>query len=36
MEPGLTASKLRQRAPIFDAQLMDSFVNGLRKAGLPE
>lgn len=36
LEPGLTASKLRQRAPIFDAQLMDSFVNGLRKAGLPE
>jgi TolB-like protein/Flp pilus assembly protein TadD len=36
LEPGLTASNLRQRAPIFDAKLMDAFVNALRKAGLPE
>jgi TolB-like protein/Tfp pilus assembly protein PilF len=34
-EPGLTASKLRQRAPIFDAAMMDAFIDGLRKAGLP-
>jgi TolB-like protein len=36
LEPGLTASKLRQRAPIFDAKLMNVFLDGLRKAGLPE
>ncbi|MFZ2102075.1 MAG: winged helix-turn-helix domain-containing tetratricopeptide repeat protein, partial [Oricola sp.] len=36
LEPGLTASNLRQRAPIFDGKLMDSFLDGLRKAGLPE
>jgi TolB-like protein len=36
LEPGLTASKLRRRAPIFDAKLMNVFLDGLRKAGLPE
>jgi TolB-like protein/Flp pilus assembly protein TadD len=36
LEPALTASKLRRRAPIFDARLMDAFLDALRKAGLPE
>jgi len=36
LEPGLTVSALRQRVPIFDARLMDIFLAGLRKAGLPE
>lgn len=36
LEPGLTASELRHRAPVFDAKLMDAFVNALRQAGLPE
>ena len=36
LEPGLTASAIRQRAPIFDASLMNAFVDGLRKAGLPD
>ena len=36
LEPGLTASTLRRRAPIFDAKLMNVFLDGLRKAGLPE
>jgi TolB-like protein len=35
LEPGLTAAKLRRRAPVFDVGLMDAFVNALRKAGLP-
>ncbi|TXL71385.1 tetratricopeptide repeat protein [Vineibacter terrae] len=35
-EPTLTVSALRQRAPIFDAKLMDAYLDGLRKAGLPE
>lgn len=36
LEPGLTISNLRQRAPIFDAKLMDAFLNALHQAGLPE
>jgi TolB-like protein/tetratricopeptide (TPR) repeat protein len=36
LEPGLTASKLRRRAPIFDEKQMNAFLDGLRKAGLPE
>jgi adenylate cyclase len=36
LEPGLTTSKLRQRAPIFDERLMNAFLDGLRKAGLPD
>ena len=36
LEPGLTTSKLRRRVPIFDEKLMNAFLNGLRKAGLPE
>jgi len=36
LEPGLTISTLRRRAPIFDAKLMNTFLEGLRKAGLPE
>jgi Flp pilus assembly protein TadD len=36
LEPGLTASKLRLRAPIFDVKLMDAFLDSLRKAGLPD
>ncbi len=35
-EPTLTVSALRRRAPIFDAKLMDAYLDGLRKAGLPE
>jgi adenylate cyclase len=33
LEPGLTVSILRQRAPIFDPKLMDAFLEGLRRAG---
>jgi hypothetical protein len=36
LEPRLTISTLRRRAPIFDAKLMNAFLEGLRKAGLPE
>ena len=36
LEPRLTISTLRRRAPIFDAKLMNTFLEGLRKAGLPE
>jgi adenylate cyclase len=36
LEPGLTISTLRARAPIFDGKLMNAFLGGLRKAGLPE
>ena len=36
LEPGLTISTLRQRVPIFNAKLMNAFLGGLRKAGLPE
>jgi TolB-like protein len=36
LEPGLTLSNLRQRAPIFDAKVMDAFLHALRRAGLPE
>ena len=36
LEPRLTISTLRRRAPIFDAKLMNIFLDGLRKAGLPE
>ena len=36
LEPSLTISTLRRRAPIFDAKLMNAFLEGLRKAGLPE
>jgi TolB-like protein/DNA-binding SARP family transcriptional activator len=36
LEPRLTISALRSRAPIFDAKLMTAFLAGLRKAGLPE
>jgi len=36
LEPGLTISTLRRRAPVSDAKLMDAFLDGLRKAGLPE
>src|SRR3546814_9567017 len=34
LEPGLTTSRLRERAPIPDARLMNIFLDGLRKAGL--
>ena len=33
LEPNLTLSALRGRAPIADPKLMDLFLNGLRKAG---
>lgn len=36
LEPGLTTSTLRRRAPIPDVRLMNAFLDGLRKAGLPE
>ena len=36
LEPGLMLSVLRARAPIANSKLMDLFINGLRKAGLPE
>jgi adenylate cyclase len=36
LEPGLTISTLRRRVPVFDAKLMNAFLGGLRKAGLPE
>jgi TolB-like protein/DNA-binding SARP family transcriptional activator/Flp pilus assembly protein TadD len=36
LEPDLTLAVLRGRAPIGDSRLMDLFLNGLRKAGLPE
>jgi adenylate cyclase len=36
LEPGLTASRLRRRAPVFDVRLMNVYLDGLRKAGLPE
>jgi adenylate cyclase len=36
LEPNLTLSALRDRAPIADPRLMVSFVEALRKAGLPE
>jgi adenylate cyclase len=35
-EPGLTVSKLRERAPVFDEKLMNTYLTGLHKAGLPE
>jgi adenylate cyclase len=36
LEPSLTLSVLRARVPIRNSRLMDLFINGLRKAGLPE
>jgi tetratricopeptide (TPR) repeat protein len=36
LEPGLTISTLRRRVPISDPKLMNAFLGGLRKAGLPE
>jgi adenylate cyclase len=36
LEPGLTTSKLRRRAPVFDVKLMNAYLDGLRKAGLPD
>ena len=36
LEPSLTLAVLRARAPIADLMLMDLFIDGLRKAGLPE
>jgi TolB-like protein/Flp pilus assembly protein TadD len=36
LEPSLTLSALRARVPIRHSRLMDLFINGLRKAGLPE
>ncbi|SEE71216.1 adenylate cyclase [Rhizobiales bacterium GAS191] len=36
LEPNLTISVLRERVPISDPRLMASFLEGLRKAGLPE
>jgi adenylate cyclase len=36
LEPNLTLSVLRDRAPIGDPRLMAAFLEALRKAGLPE
>jgi TolB-like protein/DNA-binding SARP family transcriptional activator/Flp pilus assembly protein TadD len=36
LEPNLTLAVLRARAPISNARLLDLFIDGLRKAGLPE
>ncbi|GGC82380.1 adenylate/guanylate cyclase domain-containing protein [Chelatococcus reniformis] len=36
LEPGLTASSLRRRAPVPDARLMGIYLEGLRRAGLPD
>ena len=36
LEPNLTLSVLRDRAPIGDPRLMASYLEALRKAGLPE
>jgi adenylate cyclase len=36
LEPNLTLSVLRDRAPIGDPRLMASFLEALRRAGLPE
>lgn len=36
LEPELTISALRRRAPIFDPQLLNAYLDRLRNAGLPE
>ena len=36
LEPELTISALRRRAPIFDPKLMNAYLDCLRGAGLPE
>jgi hypothetical protein len=36
LEPNLTLAILRVRTPIVDPRAMELFLNGLRKAGLPE
>jgi len=36
LEPGLSLTALRQRAPIYDPKLMKCFLTSLRKAGLPD
>jgi tetratricopeptide (TPR) repeat protein len=36
LEPNLTLAVLHRRAPIGNSRLMNLFLNGLRKAGLPE
>jgi TolB-like protein len=36
LEPNLSVSILRERVPIGDPKLLDFFLAGLRKAGLPE
>ena len=36
LEPRLTISNLRRRMPISDVKLMNAYLDGLRKAGLPE
>jgi adenylate cyclase len=36
LEPGLRLETLRQRVPIYDPPSMNTFLDGLRRAGLPE
>jgi adenylate cyclase len=35
-EPGLTISNARRRTHIFDAELMNAYLAGLRETGLPD
>ena len=35
-EPGITVAFVRERTPVTDTGYMDHFLDGLRKAGLPE
>jgi hypothetical protein len=34
--PGLTVAKVRQIVPVMDAAAQERWLDGLRKAGLPE
>ncbi|MGO4622963.1 winged helix-turn-helix domain-containing protein [Ensifer sp. 2YAB10] len=36
LEPSVTLDTLRRRVPIYDARLMSAYLDGLRKAGVPE
>ncbi|MBX6320849.1 MAG: hypothetical protein IRY94_03390, partial [Rhodospirillaceae bacterium] len=36
LHPGFTISQWRLRPPYRDAAVLDHFVDGLRKAGLPD
>jgi len=36
LEPGLTIARVKASAPPFPTELLNRYVEGLRKAGLPE